>query len=345
MNKTKIFYNNIKKLKKELHGLQKKITILTHKNPDGDAIGSSLGMFLYLKKLQHHVNIVLPTDYPESLKWLPENDKIIVFSEKTKIIIEFLIKHSDYIFLLDFNTLSRIIPIDILLHKTQAIKILIDHHIDPMPFDIMFSDPIIPATALLVFKIIKYIGDLKLIDQQIATCLYVGIVTDTGSFRFPLVNSDTHRITANLLEKEINISYVNKKLFSVYTEQRMKLLSKALQNLKILPDYCTAYTLISAEDLRYYQYTYGDTDDFVNYAFKIKNIIFSVIFIEDFDKKFIKVSFRSIGNFNVNFFAKKHFEGGGHKNAAGGKLDKSLKNIIEYFLNILPHYKEILNKK
>ncbi|XOD68544.1 MAG: DHH family phosphoesterase [Flavobacteriales bacterium AspAUS03] len=340
MSKSKICFDD---LKKALLGSQKKITLVPHKNPDGDAIGSSLGMFLYLKKLRHDVCLISPTDYPEFLKWLPGSEEIILFSENTKNLVQTRIKYSDYLFLIDFNVLSRVAPLDLLLQTTQAIKVLIDHHIDPMPFDFIFSDPIAPATTVLIFKFIEQMGHLDQINQQIATCLYTGTVTDTGSFRFPSVTPDTHRIAAKLLEKDVNIAHINRQLYGIHSEHRMGLLGKTLQNLKILPTYRTAYMVISTSDLSTYQYRRGDTEGFVNYGLDIKDIIFSVIFIEEFEKGPIKISFRSREDFDVNAFAKEHFQGGGHKNAAGGKSDGNLTGTVQRFLDILPNYEQIFS--
>ncbi|XOD66566.1 MAG: DHH family phosphoesterase [Flavobacteriales bacterium Tduv] len=341
MNETEMCFDS---LKKALHEPRKKITILTHRSPDGDAMGSSLGLCSYLKKLQHDVRVIVPTDYPESLKWMSGNDEVIISSEETKSSSEIRIKDSDYIFLLDFNTLHRVAPLDLPLQESQATKVMIDHHIDSMSFDLMFSDPSAPSTTTLIFKFIERMGDTELIDQQTATCLYTGMVTDTGSFRYPSVTSETHRIAAKLLDKGVDIAHVNLHFSAIHTEQRMSLLGKTLQNLKPLAAYRTTYMTVSAEDLTAYQHRLGDTEGFVNYGLEIKNIVFSVIFIEDLDQDLIKISFRSRGDFDANFFARKHFQGGGHKNASGGKSEESLSETVQYFLNILPEYEQTLNK-
>lgn len=340
MNKIEICFDDLNKI---LHGSKKKITILSHINPDGDAMGSSLGMFLYLRKLRHDVRLIVPTDYPKFLKWLPGSDEVIIFSQNIKAAVEARIKHSDYLFLLDFNTLSRIAPLDLSLQASRAVKILIDHHINPMSFDLMFSDTTAPSTTILVFKFIKRMGDLDRIDQQIATCLYTGTVTDTRSFRYSSVTSETHRIAAKLLEKGVDIAQVNHRLSAIHTEYRMDLLGKTLQNLKTLPIYRTAYMTISAADLNNCQYRRGDTEGFVNYGLEIENIVLSLIFIEEPNQNFIKISFRSRGDFDVSVFAQKHFQGGGHKNAAGGKSEEGLTKTVEHFLNILPNYEQMLD--
>ncbi|WGH26344.1 MAG: DHH family phosphoesterase [Candidatus Bostrichicola ureolyticus] len=330
-------------LKKIFKSLKKKITLLSHRNPDGDAIGSSLAMFLYLKKLNHDVCMILPTNYPNFLKWLPNNEDFIIYSEKNKIVIKEKIIYSDIIIFIDFHDLYRIKPIDIFLQESKAIKMLIDHHDNFKNydfFDLKFYDPTASSTSIIIFRIINSMGDFNHVDRRIATCLYVSLVTDTGSFRFSYITPETHYIAYKLLETGIDISYVNNRIYSIYTKYRMFLLGKTLQNVKIISLYRTAYTIINAYDLKYYNN--GDTEGFVNYGLDIKNIVFSLIFIENL--KFIKISFRSKGNFDVNAFAKKHFSGGGHKNAAGGIYYKSLNETIKYFLSILPIYKKILQR-
>lgn len=333
------------KLKIDLHKSINNITILPHMNPDGDAIGSSLAMFLYLTKLKQNVKLIIPTDYSDFLKWLPESEKIISLSKKNKIFINKWIQSSNYIFLLDFNNISRIYPLDLILNKSNGIKVMIDHHIDPPQeyFDFMFFDPLSPSTTVLIFKFIEKMEDLKLIDKKIATCLYTGIITDTGFFRYSSVTPETHIIVSKLLAKNINISNINRHLFAIYTKNRMKLLGKALQELKTLPDYRTAYMIISSKDIIFYNCSYNDTEGFVNYGLKIKNIVLSVIFIEDIDSNMTKISFRSRGKFDVNVLAKEYFQGGGHKNASGGRIKINILNIEEYFLKVLSKYKKQLN--
>ncbi|MDH3003861.1 MAG: DHHA1 domain-containing protein [Flavobacteriia bacterium] len=303
-------------------------------------------MFLYLKKLNHDVSIILPTNYPHFLKWLPNNEDFIIFSEKNKVVIKEKIIYSDIIIFIDVHNLYRIKPIDIFLEESKAIKMLIDHH-DHLKnddfFDLKFYDPTASSTSIIIFRIINSLGDFNMIDIRIATCLYVSLITDTGSFRFS-ITPETHYIAAKLLETGIDISYINNRIYSIYTKYRMSLLGKTLQNVKIISMYRTAYTIINAYDLKDHKYNYGDTEGFVNYGLDIKNIVLSLIFIEDPIQKLIKISFRSKGNFDVNTFAKKHFSGGGHKNAAGGIYNKSLNETIKYFNSILPLYKKIIQK-
>lgn len=323
---------------------KKNITIISHINPDGDAIGSSLGLYLYLNKKNQNVKIIFPTDFPEFLKWLPGSKEIIILSIDNKKYIKKWIETSDYIFLLDFNKYSRIYPLDNLLRFSNSIKLMIDHHIDPMIYcNYMFNDKLSPSTCVLIYKFIEKMGDLNIIDSNIATCLYTGTATDTGFFRYSSVTSNTHITIAKLLDIGVNINYINDKLSAIHTFNRMNLLGKTLLNMKILEYYRTVYMIVSLKDLFIYKSCKNDTEGFVNYGLKIKNIVLSIIFIEEKNKK-IKISFRSKGNFDVNFFAKKYFNGGGHKNASGGKSEKELKSIINYFLDIIPKYKNEINK-
>ncbi|WP_185856462.1 DHH family phosphoesterase [Blattabacterium cuenoti] len=318
---------------------KKKIVLLPHIYPDGDALGSSLALLLFLRKLKHDVELISPTEYSDFFKWLPGSKEILVFSETTKYLVEKKIEDSDYIFFVDFNNYSRINPLNKFLLVAKAKKILIDHHPYPFSFDFMFSDPKASATSILVFRLISQMNHLDKIDKKIATCLYLGIMTDTGSFRFPSVTSETHFIAGKLIEKGIDINNIyNHLLYEKYNENKLKLLSKALEKLKVMEKYRTAYTSINSSDIHFYSYKKGDTEGIITYGLGIKNVVFSVFFFEENEGDPIRISFRSRGNFDVNQFARRHFGGGGHKNAAGGTLEKTLFESIEYFLNIIPNY-------
>ncbi|WP_341665305.1 bifunctional oligoribonuclease/PAP phosphatase NrnA [Blattabacterium cuenoti] len=317
---------------------KKKIVLFPHNNPDGDALGSSLALLFYFRKLKHDVDLISPTEYPESFQWLPGTEDILVFSKHTQSLVKKKIVNSDYIFFIDFNNFSRINNIKNLFSCSKAKKILIDHHPFPFCFDFMFSDPTVAATSILVFRFISDMNNLDKIDKEIATCLYVGLMTDTGFFRYPSVTSETHFIAGKLIEKGIDINSIYDHLQEKYNENRLKLLSKALKKLKIINKYRTAYTSIKASDINSDSYKKGDTEGIITYGLGIKNIVFSVFFFEEKEKFPIKISFRSKGNFDVNLFARKHFRGGGHRNAAGGTSEKSLSESIKYFLNIIPYY-------
>ncbi|WP_185851129.1 DHH family phosphoesterase [Blattabacterium cuenoti] len=321
----------------EINGKKKKkIVLLPHTNPDGDALGSSLALLFYFRKLKHDVDLISPTEYSEFFNWLPGRKNIIILSDKNQSLIRKKIVESDYIFFIDFNNLSRIKVMKKFFLNSKAKKILIDHHPSPFYFDFMFSDTKVAATSILVFRFISDMKNLDKIDKDIATCLYVGLMTDTGFFRFPSVTSETHFIAGKLIEKGIDLEKIYNHLqHEKYNENRIKLLSKALNKLKVLDKYRTVYTSIEATDLNFYPYKRGDTEDIVNYGLCIKNIVLSVFFFEEKKDMPIKISFRSRGCFDVNIFAKKYFGGGGHKNAAGGFLDKCLSDSIAYFLCLI----------
>jgi phosphoesterase RecJ-like protein len=221
--------------------------------------------------------------------------------------------------------------------------VMIDHHQEPDDFaNISYVDPTICSTSQMVYQFMDSMGDLALMDEKIATCLYTGILTDTGSFRFPATDSTTHRIVANLLDHGADNAEIYRKIHDVNTYDRLQLLSRALHNLVVLKKYHTAYITLSQNELNRHNFQRGDTEGFVNYALSLKNVIFAAIFIEDRKQKIIKISFRSSGSFSVNEFARDHFSGGGHINAAGGRSETSLQETVKKFKNLLPNYIEEL---
>ncbi|WP_185877499.1 DHH family phosphoesterase [Blattabacterium cuenoti] len=328
----------------DFHNKKNKIILLIHKNPDGDALGSSLALMLYLKKYKHFVDIISPTEYSKSFSWLPGIKNILVLSEKTRNLIRKKIIESDYIFCIDFNNLSRIGDElkEYLLLCSNSKNILLDHHPNPIHFfDIIFHDLKASATSVIVYRFISSMGDFNKIDKEMATCIYVGLMTDTGYFRFSSVNSETHFIAGKLIEKQVDVYYIYKNLHENYNENRLKLLSKALQNLKIIKKYHTVYTSIEEKDISYDPYKQGDTDGIITYGLNIKNIVLSVLFFQEKNKYPVKISFRSKGNFDVNILARKYFGGGGHKNASGCiLLNKNINESVNYFLDIIPNYYE-----
>ncbi len=318
------------------------ISILTHVSPDGDAMGSSLGLFHYLKKKNKNVKVIVPNSFPGFLEFLPASKQVIVFEgseEKAKK----QISNSDLIFILDFNNYSRLEKLSELLNTSKAPKILIDHHREPDTcFEYYFHDEHASSTAELVYDFICGTDSKNKIDKNSATCLYTGIMTDTGSFRFPSTSEKTFRITADLIKVGANNSEIYNKVYDDYTEQRLKLLGFCLEKLTFLHDYNAAFIALGDEDLKRFDYKKGDTEGIVNYALSVRGIRFSAFFSEKDGS--IKISFRSKGKFDVNKFARAHFNGGGHVNAAGGISKLSLQQTVENFLNALPQYKTELNK-
>ncbi|SHI33171.1 DHH family phosphoesterase [Algibacter luteus] len=328
---------------KQLLSTPKKIVIVAHKNPDGDAIGSSLGLYHYLVKGNHNVNVIMPNDYPSFLKWIPGNDAVLIHDAQTAT-CDSLINESDIIFTLDFNAFHRTGNMESALTESNALKIMIDHHQAPDNYAAYtFSDVSMSSTCEMVYHFINMLDDLDKINSAIATSLYVGIMTDTGSFRFSSTTSTTHRVVADLIEKGANNSEIHNHVFDTNSYERLQLLGCALTNLKVLPEHRTAYITLSQQELHNFNYKKGDTEGVVNYGLSLDGVVLAAIFIEDRQEGIIKISLRSKGNFSVNEMSRAHFEGGGHTNAAGGKSYLSLEKTIEKFISILPSYNKALN--
>src|SRR5690606_10614783 len=328
---------------KQLLGSPKQIVIVPHKNPDGDAMGSTLGLYHYLKKENHLVTVITPNDYPDFLKWIPGDSTVLKHDSQTKE-SNSLIEKADVIFTLDFNALHRTGNMESVLTESKALKIMIDHHQAPDDYaTYVYSDVNMSSTCEMVYHFIDMLGDANNIDTNIATCLYLGIMTDTGSFRFSSTSSKTHHVVANLIEKGANNSQIHNNVYDSNTPEKLQLLGCALSNLKIIPEYRTAYITLTQEELNRYNYRKGDTEGVVNYGLSLNNIVLAAIFIEDKQEGIIKISLRSKGQFSVNELSRSHFEGGGHTNAAGGKSYSSLKDTVEKFISILPVYNKALN--
>jgi phosphoesterase RecJ-like protein len=328
---------------KQLLESPKQIVVVPHKNPDGDAIGSTLGLYHYLKLLNHKVTIIAPNDYPDFLKWMPDEDKILKYDSETEK-CNSLISKAELIFTLDFNALNRTGSMETSLNGSNAIKIMIDHHQQPDDYaTYVYSDVKMSSTSEMVYHFINKLNDSSKIDSKIADCLYAGIMTDTGSFRFPSTTNITHKVIAHLIEKGANNAEIHNKVYDANSFNRLQLLGCALNNLKVLPEYNTAYITLSQEELNTHNFKKGDTEGFVNYGLSIEGIVMAAIFIENQQENIVKISLRSKGNFSVNEFSRAHFEGGGHINAAGGKSDLNLKDTVEKFISILPSYKKALN--
>jgi phosphoesterase RecJ-like protein len=330
---------------KTLLSAPKAIVIIPHKNPDGDAIGSSLGLFHYLKQFNHNIIIIAPNDYPDFLKWMPEEHTILKYDNQ-KEDCDTLISDADLIFTLDFNALGRIGNMEEIVSNTDAIKIMIDHHQQPDNYaTYTYSDVSMSSTCEMVFNFIEMLNDVDKINSAIATCLYTGIMTDTGSFRFPSTTSKTHNIIGQLIEKGANNSEIHNQIYDTNSYARLQLLGRALSNLKVIPEYRTAYITLSQEELNTFDFKKGDTEGFVNYGLSLKGIVFAAIFIESQQENIIKISLRSKGDFSVNELSRTHFNGGGHTNAAGGRSELNLRETIEKFISILPFYKQDLNQE
>ena len=319
------------------------IVIVPHKGPDGDAIGSSLGLYHFLKGKGHHVSVIAPNDYPDFLKWLPGQEDILIY-EKDYMVCKPLITNADIIFTLDFNDLHRSGDMQEPLSEANATFVMIDHHPEPADYaDHTYSDTSMSSTCQMVYQFIKKLRSVKNITPEIATCLYTGIMTDTGSFRFRSTSSETHRVIADLIDKGADNAIIHQNIYDTSSESRLKLLGTALQNLRVNKELRTAYITLSQEELDNNNFRKGDTEGFVNYGLSLEGIIFAAIFIEHKADGIIKISFRSKGSFNVNEFSRAHFHGGGHVNAAGGKSDISLDATVVKFNSVLPEYRDQLS--
>ncbi len=329
--------NNFLSAFKRIISTQKKIVIIPHRNPDGDALGSALALKHFLEAKKHKVNIISPNDYPTFLKWLPGESDIIKFSKKPSIARD-KINNAELIFGLDFNSLSRIQDLSEIVKKTNVDKIMIDHHESPEFFaNLNYSDPSMSSTCEMVYNIINA-SDSKLLDKKIACCLYTGIMTDTGSFRYPSTTSKTHQVVSHLLSLGANSSEIHQKIFDSSSMSRIKLLGISLSNLVKIPDLPVVYITLSKEELVLCDFKKGDTEGFVNYGLSLKGVNFSCMMIENENEGKIKMSFRSQGNFSVDNFARNYFNGGGHLNAAGGVSTESLDKTIIRFKNALKNH-------
>ena len=317
---------------------QKKIAIIPHKNPDGDALGSSLALQAFLTKTGHNSQIISPNEYPEFLDWMPGQKKIKKFSDALDESIQ-TIETADIIFTLDFNQLSRIDQLGPFVEKSNALKIMIDHHEHPGDYaSITFSDSTKGSTCEMVYELISHL-DRDQMDEAIASCLYTGIMTDTGSFRFPSTTARTHKVVSKLIENGAQPHLINQKIYDTNSINRLRLLSTALKNLKKIESTPVVYITLSQEELNQNKFKKGDTEGFVNYGLSLKGILLAVIMIENEVEKIIKMSFRSKGSFDVNKFAKKHFNGGGHINAAGGVSSLTLDETVEQFIKVIAEEK------
>ena len=321
-----------------------KTTVLAHVNPDGDAIGSSLALSQFLQKLGHHVEVMVPNDFPGFLAWLPGADSIHIYDKEAEL-CDGILDSSDTLFVLDFNQFSRAGGIKKKLEQLQTPKILIDHHRDTelSLFVGALSETQVSSTSELVAETILHYGE-RYIDESIATNLLVGIVTDTGSFAHSIFRSDTFSICAKLIEKAPSYTQIHQLVYDTFSENRLRLLGYAINNkMEILDEYKTAIISLDKEELARFDYQVGDTEGVVNYPLSMKKTRMSVLVTER--QGVVRFSFRSKGDFSVHELAQKHFNGGGHTNAAGGTLFCSMEAALELFHRVLPEYKELLNKE
>lgn len=329
---------NLEEINNLLSQGKQEIVIISHRNPDGDAIGSSLALYNYFKALGHNVNVVVPNMFAGFLRWMSGASDIQVFEYKPEKCID-LFKRCNILFAVDFNDLSRVREFEKELVSTNSYKVLIDHHPDPGNFaDLSISDTSVSSTCELIYLFLRTLPFSSPINKESAECIYTGIMTDTGCFNFNSSKRQTFDVVADLLDIGIDKDKIFDKVFDNYSFDRMQLMGYCLQEKMVhLPEYNAAFLSLSQEDMKKYNFKVGDSEGFVNIPLSVKGVIFSVLFTEH--KDVVKVSLRSKGDFAVNTIAGKYFSGGGHKNASGGESKESLENTIKKFMEILPEYK------
>lgn len=319
----------------------KKIFITTHRKPDGDALGSSLALYHYLLKKGHEPVVVSPTDYGIFLHWMPGNPAVIIWDEEKELSQKHL-NESELVFCLDFNHLGRIDDMGDAIRNSTAPKVMIDHHLEPEGFDTYRHwNPDSCATAMLVYEFIRMMGDEEMVDRNIATCIYTGLVTDSGSFRYPNVTAEVHLVVAKLIEAGIEHWRIHQNIYDTFSENRIRFFGHCLSNkLIVLPEYRAAYISVSREELREFNIRTGDTEGLVNYPMNIDSVVFAALIVER--ENVVKLSLRSKGTFPANEFSSKYFAGGGHLNAAGGVCVKNLAGAIDVFKAGLEEYRSLL---
>lgn len=319
----------------------KKIAVLTHSNPDGDAIGSSLALALALRKMGKDAQVVIPDGLPDFLRWLPGIELSTTFAYKREKAIE-IISEAELIFCLDFNDPKRLNGVEEFLQKSTAKTILIDHHQEPMDFtDIAISETCRGSVGEMIYLFLKNVLQKEVLDKEIATCLYVAIMTDTGNFNYASSYPEIFHIVGDLMKYNIEKDRIYSNVYDAFSEDRMRLQGYCmLEKMVVLPEFHTAYISLTDEELKRFNHRKGDTEGFVNIPFSVKGIKFTALFVEKKDR--IKVSFRSRGDFPVNLVASEHYRGGGHTNAAGGDSFLTMKETLLGFESLLPGYSKIL---
>lgn len=310
------------------------ILLVCHINPDGDAVGSQLALYHYLISKGKNPGMISPNYLQKFLEWMDGVDKINVFIRDRKTCKDLIYK-ADLIIMVDFNQTNRLGEAEDYILKSKAKKVIIDHHLNSSSLaDLIICDPSKCSTSELLYELISGINNGAFLNKAYSEAIYVGIITDTGNFEHGSYTGNTFRVIADLLETGIDKNSIYNLIFNNFSADRMRLQGFALnERMIILPEYHTAYIVLTREDLLRYNYNKGDTEGFVNLPLSINGVDFSALFIEK--DGFIKLSFRSKGNFSVNEFAEKHFSGGGHLNAAGGEYYDSLETTIKYFLEVL----------
>lgn len=329
----------------ELLSSPKEVVITTHHKPDGDALGSSLGLMHILKALGHRVTVVVPSEFPAFLDWMYGSKEVIDFIRNPKSAKEHLAK-AEVVFCLDFNDPSRVEKMQTDLEKVTVPMVLIDHHLDPKKgfCNFQYSYPSIGSTAELLVHLFMDFGWDKHLNRDSAECLYTGIMTDTGSFRFNSVTDQTHLVISRLMKEGVRNDRIHEMIYDTNSFMRMKFLGYTLsEKMQLISDYNVIVFTASQSDMDRFEHEPGDLEGIVNYGLSIKKMKVAVLFSER--DGLVKISFRSKGTFSVKEIAEKYFEGGGHKNAAGGRSKLKLDETVKKFIDILPLYKAELQSE
>jgi phosphoesterase RecJ-like protein len=335
--------NQVGEIKDFLSG-KKKIVLTTHMNPDGDAIGSTVAMLHYLRKKGHDVKAVAPNKFPDFYKWIPGSEEIIIFERKSALAKKVL-QEAEMVLSLDYNAFSRAGQVAEFVKAASGKKFMIDHHIEPEEgFDYYLSTTKTSSTGELVFDFMEMMGDLDLLDKDIAAAIYTSIMTDTGSFSFASNNAKTYYVSAALIEKGIDTEKIHRLVYDTFTEHRLRLLGYAIsERMLVWPDLHAAVIYLTKEDLNRFNYQVGDTEGIVNFPLSMDGVNVSVLITEKERK--VRLSFRSKGDFSVNDLARANFQGGGHRNAAGGQTNDTVHQTIDKIKSALEELKNELDYK
>ncbi len=314
----------------------KEIVIISHRNPDGDAIGSSLGLKNFLLQSGHNVKVIFPSEYPDTFVYLKGIEDCIIF-DQDKDNTRAAIGKADMIFCLDFNSLDRIDKIAPFIEESKAKKILIDHHLDPEPFaDYVYSDTSASSTCELIIFFIKQLGAADKLNTLIGEALFTGLITDTGSFKYS-TRPETYMAAADLKSVGVDDYNIQDKIFNRQSAKQMRLLGHCLANrMQLIPEYGAGYIALTKQDYKDFDIRRGDTEGIVNHLLMIDGIELAAFIREQ--PTIVKLSLRSKGDISVQDMARNHFNGGGHKNASGGAAYAKLEDIVNRFLKVLPRY-------
>ena len=314
----------------------KDVVIFSHRNPDGDALGSSLAVFHYLTSMHHSVKIIFPSDYPLNFSWMPGTENVLVYDYAPEDCIK-AIRHANLIFCLDFSSLDRIDKMGEFVHEQTCPKIIIDHHLDPEPFaDFILSDTSASSTSEMIYDFISALHGKEKISKIIASCIYTGIVTDTGSFKYA-TSSDLFRKVADLIDAGIDDVLLQNLIHNCLQEKYLRLLGFCLyERMEIIPEYKTGIIALNREDYIKFDIQRGDTEGIVNYLLMLEDVNIAALITEQ--PTIIKLSLRSKGDISVQEICRDHFKGGGHKNASGGAVYGTLSQTVKKFKEVIPKY-------